>query len=318
LIKTNYISFKDKWNLYSFFKYLLKNESELTDYTILDVCKKLEINDEVIKRFLTPLVVSIMNLPINIAHVSVFIITIKTILSAGKSGLVLTYCKENFGKLFAPFVEKINETDNNNLYLQTKVKDFYIENGVCKGVILSDGTIKEADAVISTITPKDYKSIKEFDYIKQTFPQSTILSAYFWINERLNLKSEYNAIIGTDIDWIFDINTENNIKSNIYMYRITISNFTKFKKNVLKDLKIFISEELEKIFDKKIEKNAIQVISQTNATSLISTQNNKLRPNTHTHIKKLYIAGDWTNTGLPTCIESAALSGYLAMKEIDC
>jgi uncharacterized protein with NAD-binding domain and iron-sulfur cluster len=37
-----------------------------------------------------------------------------------------------------------------------------------------------------------------------------------------------------------------------------------------------------------------------------------MRPNSKTSIKNLFLAGDWTNTGLPSTIESAVKSGSIA------
>ncbi|MCK7524637.1 MAG: FAD-dependent oxidoreductase [Ignavibacteriales bacterium] len=36
------------------------------------------------------------------------------------------------------------------------------------------------------------------------------------------------------------------------------------------------------------------------------------RPDSKTPIKNLFLAGDWTNTGLPSTIESAVKSGRIA------
>jgi uncharacterized protein with NAD-binding domain and iron-sulfur cluster len=45
-----------------------------------------------------------------------------------------------------------------------------------------------------------------------------------------------------------------------------------------------------------------------------------LRPTTRTPVRGLYLAGDWTATGLPATIESAVQSGYTAARAIlnDC
>ncbi|MCL2039892.1 MAG: FAD-dependent oxidoreductase [Bacteroidetes bacterium] len=321
LLSTKYITAKDKINLIYFFIYLLKNENKLAKHTILDVCKKTKLNDFCIEKIISPIVVSIMNSAINIAPASLFANTIKIILSDRKNGLILTYCKKNFADLFAPFISKINE--NCNLFLNTKVTDFFVENNICKGIILSDGSVHLADKVIATIPPNDYSKIKKTCENSQHFLNSAILSAYIWTGENLNLNHEYNAIIGTYIDWIFDMNAQNNDEKTLYQYRITTSNFNKFNnkisenfKEIAGNIKEIIEAELEIIFKKKIKLYAIHIINQPAATPLITMQNNKLRPNSKTSIQNLYIAGDWTNTGLPACIESAAMSGYLAVKEL--
>ena len=39
-----------------------------------------------------------------------------------------------------------------------------------------------------------------------------------------------------------------------------------------------------------------------------------LRPGVETPLRGLWLAGDWTDTGLPATIESAALSGHRAAR----
>ncbi len=312
-LNTKYISIRDKFCLIYFFIYLLKNENKLTDYSVLDICKKIKINDFSIQRIIAPIVVSVMNSAINVAPASLFINTIKTILSNRKDGLVLTYCKKKIADLFAPFISKVCENKNCNLFLKAKVNDFFIEDGICKGIILADVSVRLADKIITTIPPNDYNKMKNYNNNSQHFPNSTILSAYFWTNENLNLKQEFNAVIGTNIDWIFDMNTEKNVNKNVYQYRITISNFNN---KVFENINKLIEAELEIIFKRKIKLYALRIINQTAATSLISNQNDKFRPDFKTPIKNLYIAGDWSNTNLPACIESAAISGYLAVREV--
>jgi zeta-carotene desaturase len=55
-----------------------------------------------------------------------------------------------------------------------------------------------------------------------------------------------------------------------------------------------------------------KVIKERMATVLIDPDTEIKRPYQQTPIRGLYIAGDWTNTGLPATLEGAALSGKIA------
>jgi uncharacterized protein with NAD-binding domain and iron-sulfur cluster len=48
------------------------------------------------------------------------------------------------------------------------------------------------------------------------------------------------------------------------------------------------------------------------ATVLIDPDTENARPDSTTPVRGLFLAGDWTNTGLPATLEGAALSGKLA------
>jgi uncharacterized protein with NAD-binding domain and iron-sulfur cluster len=48
------------------------------------------------------------------------------------------------------------------------------------------------------------------------------------------------------------------------------------------------------------------------ATVLIDPETEECRPDQSTPVKGLYLAGDWTRTGLPATLEGAAYSGGIA------
>jgi len=55
-----------------------------------------------------------------------------------------------------------------------------------------------------------------------------------------------------------------------------------------------------------------KIIRERKATFLPTPATERKRPDTHTTISGLFLAGDWTNTGLPATIEGAILSGKKA------
>jgi len=58
------------------------------------------------------------------------------------------------------------------------------------------------------------------------------------------------------------------------------------------------------------------IIKERFATFSPSPEAEPLRPQTRTPIRNLFLAGDWTATGLPATIEGAVQSGYTAAKEV--
>jgi uncharacterized protein with NAD-binding domain and iron-sulfur cluster len=55
-----------------------------------------------------------------------------------------------------------------------------------------------------------------------------------------------------------------------------------------------------------------QIVRERRATFAATPEQNALRPAAETNWANLFLAGDWTATGLPATIESAVRSGYRA------
>jgi uncharacterized protein with NAD-binding domain and iron-sulfur cluster len=54
------------------------------------------------------------------------------------------------------------------------------------------------------------------------------------------------------------------------------------------------------------------VVKERGATVSLPPGSAPLRPGTRTPLARLYLAGDWTSTGLPATIEGAVASGHAA------
>ena len=59
-----------------------------------------------------------------------------------------------------------------------------------------------------------------------------------------------------------------------------------------------------------------QVVREREATISLSVGMNRYRPGPSTGVPNLFLAGDWTATGLPATIESAVLSGRLCAEAV--
>ncbi len=55
-----------------------------------------------------------------------------------------------------------------------------------------------------------------------------------------------------------------------------------------------------------------RIIKEQRATMAQTPEQNERRPDSPTKWQNLFLAGDWTNTGLPATIESAVVSGQKA------
>ena len=117
------------------------------------------------------------------------------------------------------------------------------------------------------------------------------------------------ALIKSPIDWIFN---KNNV---ISIVKSASFEFEKMSKNEIK--KVIIDEIKAKVsdFDEKMIKNAI-ILKERKATFVISNKTEEFRRNFKLNIENFAVAGDWTNTKLPSTMESAVKSGFFASEKV--
>lgn len=70
-----------------------------------------------------------------------------------------------------------------------------------------------------------------------------------------------------------------------------------------------IWDEICKISNIQAPLPAWQIVRERRATFAATPEQNALRPGPVTNFKNLFLAGDWTDTGLPATIEGSVRSG---------
>jgi zeta-carotene desaturase len=150
---------------------------------------------------------------------------------------------------------------------------------------------------LEKIIPKNTLNINlELEY-------STILNIHIWLKEN-NLNEKFYGLLDSTLHWIF-------VKENHVNIVISDANYLADKsKEEIYDL---VTEELLQ-FTSITRENILKykIIKEKRATFVPAIETLNMRPNSKTSIKNLFLAGDWTNTGLPSTIESAVKSGRIA------
>ncbi len=199
---------------------------------------------------------------------------------------------------------------------------FILKNG---GKIIFSETIKEV--VVNNQKIVAIKSVKNlyenFDFVISAIPlyalekiiskeileidlelnYSTIINIHIWLNEN-NLLEKFYGLLNSPLHWVFIKGKHINI---VISYADYLAD--KSKEEILN----FVLEELVKYTSVKREDiEHYKVIKEKRATFVPDIATLEKRPNSKTSYKNLFLSGDWTNTGLPSTIESAVKSGRIA------
>jgi zeta-carotene desaturase len=203
------------------------------------------------------------------------------------------------------------------------VRSLMVADGHCRGVRLTDGAEIEAHATVSAAPWIQFASLLPQDLLRSepyfgrllALRPAPILSVNLWFDRPI-CEIDFAALRGTTIQWLF--NKTRILRSAENCVSLVLSGAHKYVAWSKEDLAGTAVRELKALFpaarDAKLEHSL--VIKERFATFSPTCDAESLRPTCATPLEGLFLAGDWTATGLPATIEGAVRSGYAAAKEI--
>ena len=117
---------------------------------------------------------------------------------------------------------------------------------------------------------------------------------------------QFLGLIGGYIEWVF-------VRGNLVSATISAGNNLINLNNT--EISQILWGEIKNalgIQQRKFPK--IRIIKERRATFAQTPRQIRLRTESETSLKNLFLAGDWTNTGLPATIEGSIFSGFKAAK----
>ncbi len=108
------------------------------------------------------------------------------------------------------------------------------------------------------------------------------------------------GVVGGIVEWLFAFDNR---------FSITISNGDRFVNTPREEFAQQIWDEICQVSNIKAPLPKWQIVRERRATFAATPAQNAMRAGTRTDFKNLFLAGDWTDTGLPATIEGSIRSG---------
>ncbi|MBI3323450.1 MAG: FAD-dependent oxidoreductase [Candidatus Omnitrophica bacterium] len=228
--------------------------------------------------------------------------------------------------LYVPAAQRAIEEKGGEVHMNRPAAGLEAEGSRVSAVLLADGSRVTADAVVSAVPPAALlrilpRPLRENGPLAQNlarFSTSPIISVNLWLDRPLP-PLLFVALIGTRFQWLFNkpaifggarINpgTENSRPSYVALILSAAHDFIGRPNDELVRL---AREDLSACFPSMREASITrsQVVREREATVSLTVGMERLRPGPATPLENLFLAGDWTATGLPATIESAVASG---------
>ena len=203
------------------------------------------------------------------------------------------------------------------------VKQLLIAEGVCRGVELASGERIEGFPVISAVPwhqlaaliPKDLLRAEPFFAGALALRPGPIISINLWFDAPIT-DLEFAGLRGSTIQWLFD--KSRILGADDHCISLVLSGAHEHVGREKEQLLAVALRELGEMLPAVQEASLVHslVIKERFATFSPSPEAEPLRPPARTPIRGLFLAGDWTATGLPATIEGAVQSGYTAAGEV--
>jgi zeta-carotene desaturase len=203
------------------------------------------------------------------------------------------------------------------------VSSLALSDGVCRGVTFADGETLEADSVISAVPwfdfvrllPEDLLNSEAFFSNIRKLRPAPIISINLWLDRSIT-DLEFVGLRGTTVQWLF--NRARVWEGGENLISLVLSGAHEHIEKSKEELVAIALADLRGLFPAAREAvvRHSQVIKERFATFSPAPDTKRLRPPTQTSVRGLYLAGDWTATGLPATIEGAVKSGRAAAEAV--
>jgi squalene-associated FAD-dependent desaturase len=151
------------------------------------------------------------------------------------------------------------------------------------------------------------------------FQHAPIITVNLWFKKLLPGQFPL-ALVDSPIQWIFKL-PETAGEEGKHGYTVVISAAVEIVEKSQAEILQIVEREFRHFFGgsifEELQLLSSKTVKEKFATILQTPESLKWRPSPRTNISNLFLAGDWINTGLPATIESAVLSGKMAVAEVE-
>ncbi len=332
LLRLKTLSWGDRWRLRYVQSELRKDtpEEELDRLTVDAWLTRCQQSERARRHLWDLIAIACLNEDSRIASAAGFVAVLKQAFFEDRAASRLAFANVGLSDLYVHDAVDYLRKKGGEVRAKCPVQRLELRNGRVEAVILRDGGRLEADAVIAAVQPWALlKLLPEALVEKETYfrqlkelAYSPIISIHLWFDRAIT-DDLFAGLLDTHIQWLFNrskmLKTPHPApsprgegKGEGGYVSLVISGAHDFQEWTDKKVLSMALEELKRLFPKAQEAALLRslVIKEVHATLSPKVGTESLRPRWESPIKDLWVAGDWTKTGLPATIESACVSGH--------
>lgn len=258
------------------------------------------------RRFWEPLTVAALNTPANIASARLLRAVLTETFFRGGGACRPMVARQGLSEsLIAPALKYL-KAKGVKVSFKTRLSELVMANGRPKRLVFGRQALDldAADAVVLALPPSQAREI--LPILKAPTRFHPIVNVHFKLPRAAGDFGDvpFLGILGGTAHWLF-------VRGNIAS--VTISAADALAEKESGEIEKAVWPDVARALGVKVDKiPPVRVIKEKRATFSQTPEANALRPAQRTATPGLYLAGDWTQTGIPATIESAVRSGFAA------
>jgi squalene-associated FAD-dependent desaturase len=235
----------------------------------------------------------------------------------GDSALVIS--KVGLSDLYTDDARKYIESRGGELIMNADVAKIEFSADKATGVVLRNGQPIEAETIISAVPHSALRRMlateivsanRSFHHLDQ-FSTAPIVSINLWFEKEVT-DLEFAGLLDSPIEWVFNKNAIAGEPGGKRQHlALVISGAHDAAMKTKEQLVEMATGEMARFFPAARRQQPVHafVVREQEATISHAPGVTRLRPAQRTDFSNLFLAGDWTATGLPATIEGAVWSG---------
>jgi squalene-associated FAD-dependent desaturase len=272
----------------------------------------------VIKTLWEPLCLAGLNTPIEQASAEVYLRMLRETFAHTRQDSNLLLTRQNLSAVFPDPAMDFIERQGGSVKLGQRVKEFHVNQEAVIGLTLEDRSLKARQVILATpshVTAKLCQPQPLTTALGESLAQlqsNPICTVYLQYPESIALPQDMLGMVNTVAQWVFD----RKIYGQPGLMAVVISGPGKHMSQTNAELIQTATTELAQHFPHWPPPRQAMVVREKRATFHCGVNINKIRPQNQTPVRGLWIAGDYTNTGLPATLEGAVRSGVRAARRV--
>lgn len=281
-----------------------------------DICVQALLHSEaqspgVIRKLWEPLCVAALNTPIELASARLFITVLRTTLTGPAYCSDLLIPGRPLGDLLPRPCTTYLERNGSHLELGQRVTALDVDGQSIRGVYSGERKIESMQVILATphvITRRllsRHRAVEKLANDLAALGHEPISTLYLQYPPDTRLPAPMVGLDGALAQWVFD----RRVCCQPGLMAVVISARGEHADLTSDDLTARVTKELADCFPHWPLHQDAQLVREKRATFCARAGIDAFRPDNRTPVRGLWLAGDYTSTGLPATLESAVRSG---------